>query len=117
MIFGTCLIETCVVDAHLKLSIGLRDDHGIGQPLRVMHLPYEASVEQLLNFFTNEVLLLNGLLPGPLLDWFGIGVDLQIVLNHIPRDPSHLQWLPGKYVDISPEECDEREFLFVVQII
>jgi hypothetical protein len=82
----------------------------------VVDLPYEASVEQLLRFFTNEVLPLNGLLLGPLLDRSSIGVDLQMVLNHLPRDPRHLRWLPGKHVDISPEEGDEREFLFAVQI-
>jgi hypothetical protein len=63
MVFVTCLVETCVVDAHPKLLIGLRDDHKIGQPLRVVDLPYEASIKQVLDFFTDEVLLLNGLLP------------------------------------------------------
>jgi hypothetical protein len=64
-IFRTCLVETCVVDAHLKLPVGLQDDHRIGQPPRVVDLLYEA-IEQLLDFFTDEVLLLNRLLPGPL---------------------------------------------------
>jgi hypothetical protein len=82
----------------------------------VVDLPFEASVEQLFDFFTDEVLPLNGLLLGPLLDRSGIGVDLQMVLNHLPRDPRHLGWLPGKHVDISPEEGDEHEFLFAVQI-
>jgi hypothetical protein len=72
----------------------------------VVHLLYEASVEQLLNFFMDEVLPLNGLLPGPLLDWSGVRVNLQMVLNHLPRDPRHLRWLPGKHVDISLEEGD-----------
>jgi hypothetical protein len=39
-----------------------------------------------------------------------------MVLNHLPWDPRHLRRLPGKHVDISPEEGDEREFLFAVQI-
>jgi hypothetical protein len=56
----------------------------------VVDLPYEVSVEQILDFFTDEVLPLNELLPGPLLDWPGIGVNLQMVLNHLPRDPMHL---------------------------
>jgi hypothetical protein len=115
-IFVTCLIETCVVDAHLKLSVGLRDDHRIGQPPGVVHLPYEASVEQRFDFFMDEVLPLNGLLLGPLLDRSGVGIDLQMVLNHLPRDQRHLRRLPGKHVDMSPEEGDEREFLSVVQI-
>jgi hypothetical protein len=82
----------------------------------VVDLPYEARVEQLLDFFTDEVLPLNGLLLGPLLDWSGIEVDLQMVLNNLPRDPSHLRRLPGKHVNISPEKNDEREFLFAVQV-
>jgi hypothetical protein len=39
-----------------------------------------------------------------------------MVLNHLPRDPRHLRWLSSKHVHISPEEGDEREFLFAVQI-
>jgi hypothetical protein len=89
-VFGTCLVETCVVDTHLKLPIGLRDDHRIDQSPRVVDLPYEANVEQLFDFFTDEVLPLNDLLLGPLLDWSGIGVNLQMVPNHLPRDPMHL---------------------------
>jgi hypothetical protein len=80
----------------------------------VVVLPYEASVEQLLDFFTDEVLPLNGLLPRPLLDWSGVGVNLHMVLNHLPRDPRHLRWLPGKHIDISLEEGDEHEFLFTI---
>jgi hypothetical protein len=64
----------------------------------------------------DEVLPLNRLLSGPLLDWSGVGVDLPMVLNHLPRDPRHLRWLPSKHVDVIPEEGDEREFLLAVQI-
>jgi hypothetical protein len=64
----------------------------------------------------DKVLPLYGLLSRLLLDWSGIGVDLQMVLNHLPRDLRHLRWLPGKHVYISPEEGDEHEFLFAVQI-
>jgi hypothetical protein len=39
-----------------------------------------------------------------------------MVLNHLPGDPRHLRWLPGKHAHISLEEGGEREFLFVVQI-
>jgi hypothetical protein len=82
----------------------------------VVDLLYEASVGQLFDFFTDEVLPLYGLLPRPLLDRSGVGVDLQMVLNHLPRDPRHLRQLPRKHVDTSPEEGDEREFLFAIQI-
>jgi hypothetical protein len=75
-IFGTCLVETCVVDAHPKLPIGLRKDHRIGQPPGVVDLPYEASIEHLFYFFMDEVLPLKRLLSGPLLYQSGIRVDL-----------------------------------------
>jgi hypothetical protein len=55
-----------------------------------MDLPYEADVEQLLDFFMDEVLPPNGLLPGLLLYWLDVGVDIQMVLDHLPRDPGHL---------------------------
>jgi hypothetical protein len=74
------------------------------------------NIEQLLDFFMDEVLPLNGLLPGPLLHRPDIGVDLQMVLHHLPIDLGHLRWSPGKHVNISLEEGDEREFLFVTQI-
>jgi hypothetical protein len=113
-VFGTCLVETRVVDAHPKLPAGLRDDNRVGQPPGVVDLPYEAGLKQLLDFFTDKVLPLNELLPRLLLDQSGVGVDLQMVLDHLPRDPGHLRWLPCKHIRVSPEEGDEREFLFAV---
>jgi hypothetical protein len=82
-IFVTCLVETSVVDAHPKLSAGLGDNNRVGQP-------DEAGVEQLLDLFTDEVLPLNGLFSGLLLDRSGVRVDLQMVLNHLHGDPGHL---------------------------
>jgi hypothetical protein len=73
-----------------EVSRWLGDDNRVGQPPKVVDLPYEASVEQLLEFFTDEVLSFNGLLLGLLLHRPGVGVDLQMVLNHLPRDPRHL---------------------------
>jgi hypothetical protein len=67
MIFGACSVETGIVDAHLTLSTNLGDDNKVGQPPWVVDLPYEANIEQLLDFFTDEVLSLNGLLSGLLL--------------------------------------------------
>jgi hypothetical protein len=90
MIFRTSLAETSVVDAHPKLPAGLGNDNRVGQPPRVVDLLDEAGVEQLLDLFTNEVLPLNELLSGLLLDRSGVRVDLQIVLNHLPRDLGHL---------------------------
>jgi hypothetical protein len=80
----------------------------------VVDLPDEANIKQLLNLLSNKILPLNGLLLELLLDWPSIWVDLQMVLNHLPRDPRHLRRLPGKHVHIILEEGDEHEFLFTV---
>jgi hypothetical protein len=82
----------------------------------MMNLFYEAGVQQLPNLLSDEVLPLNGLSPRLLTHRFGIRVDLQMVLDHLPGDPGHLRWLPCEHVVIFLEEGDEREFLFFLQI-
>jgi hypothetical protein len=82
----------------------------------VVDLPNEASIKQLLNLLSAKILPLYGLLLGLLLDWPNVRVDLHMVLNHLPRDPRHLQRLPGKHIHISSEEGDECKFLFAIQI-
>jgi hypothetical protein len=89
-VFWTCLIKIGVVDAHPKLPFSLRDDDRIGQPHRVVDLFDEARLQQLADLFTDEVLPLNGLLSWLLSHRLGVGADLQMVLNHLPRDPGHL---------------------------
>jgi len=86
----TCLVEVGVVDAHPKLPVRLGDDDGIGQPLGVVDLLDEVSVQQFVYLFTDEVLPLHGLLLWLLTHRFCVRVDLQLVLNHFPRDPRHL---------------------------
>jgi hypothetical protein len=79
-VFWTCLIEVGVVDAQLKLPVGLWDDDRIGQPLGVVDLFDEASMQQLADLFTDEVLPLDGLLVWLLSQRRGAGVDLQMML-------------------------------------
>jgi hypothetical protein len=52
----------------MKLLADLWNDNRVGQPPWVVDLPDKASVEQLFDLFTDEVLSLNGLLLGLLLD-------------------------------------------------
>jgi hypothetical protein len=73
-VLGAWLIETSVLDAHVKLPAINGDNDRVGQPPWVVDLPDEIGVVQLLDFFTNEVLSLNRLLSGLLLHRPGIGV-------------------------------------------
>jgi hypothetical protein len=52
-----------------------------------MDLFDEASVQQLPDLLTDEVLPLNGLSPRLLTHRFGVRVDLQMVLDHLPGIP------------------------------
>jgi hypothetical protein len=115
-VLGIGLIEVGVVDAHPKLPVCLRNDDWIGQPYWVMDLFDEANVQQLLDLLTDEILPLDGLSPRLLTHRFGVRVDLQMVLDHLPVDPRHLRRFPCEYVGICLEEGDERKFLFLLQI-
>jgi hypothetical protein len=81
-----------------------------------MDLFDEASAQQLPDLLTDEILPLNGLSPRLLTHRFGVRVDLQMVLDHLPGDPRHLRRFPCEYVGICLEEGDERDFLFLLQI-
>jgi hypothetical protein len=115
-VLGIGLIEVGVVDAHPKLPVSLGDDDWIGQPYWVMDLFDEASVQQLPDLLRDEVLPLNGLSLRLLTHRFGVRVDLQMVLDHLPGDPRHLRRCPCEYFGICLEEGDERKFLFLLQI-
>jgi hypothetical protein len=55
-----------------------------------MDLLDEASVEELADLLSDEALPLHRLLPWLLSYRLGVWLDLQMVLNHCPRDPRHL---------------------------
>jgi hypothetical protein len=42
-------------------------------------------------------------------------IDVEGMLNQLPRHPWHVHWLPHEDVAVSPEEVDERVFLFGVE--
>ena len=44
-VFWTCLVEVCIVDANLPLSIGLFDHDDICKPVRIVHFPDELGCE------------------------------------------------------------------------
>jgi hypothetical protein len=65
-----------------------------------MDLFDKAGVKQLPDLLTDEVLPLNGLSLRLLAHRPGVGVNLQMVLNHLPGDPRYLRWFPCEIVDI-----------------
>ena len=76
----------------------------------------ESSVEELADLLADKLLALWRLPPDLLLHWSGVRMHGQMMLDHLPRDPGHVGRLPGKHVYVSPEEGDERAFLFAAQV-
>src|SRR3954466_656809 len=68
-----------------------------------------------LDLFCDELLALHRLLPDSLLDGPRMRTDGEVVLTHFPGNAGDVRWLPGKHIDIRPQESNERAFLFGVE--
>jgi hypothetical protein len=110
------LVEVGVVDAHPPLvRVLLADEDGVGEPLRMEDFFDEAGRESFGEFLldgvpsvvgeTAEVLSLGG----------SFRIDVEGMLDQLPGHPWHVSWLPREDVAVSPEEVDERIFLFGVE--
>src|SRR3954471_13898362 len=75
----------------------------------------EACRFQLLDLFCDELLALHRLLPDSLLDGPRVRTDGEVVLNCFPGNAGDVRWLPGKHIDIRPQESNEHAFLFGVE--
>src|SRR3990170_572957 len=68
-----------------------------------------------LDIFCNELLPLQGLFLDFLLDRSGMWADSKVVLDYLPGNTGDIRWLPGKHIDIRPQEGNERAFLSVIE--
>ena len=79
------------------------------------HLVLYSQLVEFLDLFGNELLLLQGLLSDFLLDGPGMWVDNKVVIDYLPGNTWDIRWLPGKHIDIHPQEGNDRAFLFVIE--
>lgn len=91
----------------------LLDKDGVGNPRRVVYLPYESGRQKLPDLFADGLVLFFIKTSEPMGDRPGHRLDVQIVLGDLPWDSKHICRLPGKDVTVVPEEDDERTFLLV----
>lgn len=75
----------------------------------------EASLSEMPNLGSDEVFTLRGLPSRFLPHWTDGGVDLQLVLYHLPWYPPHVSRVPCEDIRIDAEEGEELEFLFVTE--
>jgi hypothetical protein len=105
-----------VVDAHPPLvRVLLADEDGVGEPLRMEDFSDEASREWFGEFLLDGVPSVGGEAAEVLSLWGSFRVDVECMLDQIPGHPWHVRWFPRKDVSVSPEEADERVFLFRVE--
>ena len=57
-ILGTSLVQINKVDTHPPLPISLLNQHNICHPLKVLDLPYVASIQELLSLFSDDEMLI-----------------------------------------------------------
>src|SRR3990170_6959104 len=76
---------------------------------------YQTSCLKFLDLFSNKLLPLQSLLSNLLLDGPGMRADNKVVLDYLPGNTGDIRWLPGKHIDIRPQEGNECAFLFVVK--
>ena len=81
----------------------------------MQHSSDQTSCLKLLDVLGNELLPLEGLLANFLLDGSGMWADSKVVLDYLPGNTGDIRWLPGKHIDIRPQEGNERAFLFVIK--
>ena len=79
------------------------------------HSSDKACCFQFLDFFCDEFLALHCLFPDFLLDGPRMRTDGKVVLNYFPGNTGDVRRLPCKYVDVRPQESNERAFLFRVE--
>ena len=81
----------------------------------VQHSSDQTSCLKFLDLLYNEQLPLQGLLLNFLLDKLGMWADNKVVLDYLPRNTGDIQSLPGKNINICPQEGNKRAFLFVIE--
>src|SRR4051812_37184627 len=79
------------------------------------HSSYQTRYFQFSDLLCNELLPFQSLLSDLLLDGLCMRTDSKVVLNHLPGNSGDVGCLPCKYIDIRPQEGEERVFLFVVK--
>ena len=50
-----------------------------------------------------------------LLERLGMWADSKVALDYLPRSTGDIRWLPGKHIDIRPQEGNKHAFLFVIR--
>ena len=75
----------------------------------------QTSCFKFLDLLCNELLSFQRLLPNLLFDGSGMWADSKVVLDYLPGNTWDIRWLPGKHIDIRPQEGNERAFLFAIE--
>lgn len=79
-ILGTQFVEICEVDADSPFPILLLHHYYIGQLFWILYFPYEPGVEQVLDFFVDDLVPIWGEFPSLLPDGWILGIYLSLCM-------------------------------------
>jgi hypothetical protein len=74
----------------------------------------ESSREEFSYFPFDSLPFIRGKTAKSLLLWYSLWIHIKTMLDQLFGHPWPIRWFPCEYVSVSPQEADEREFLFAV---
>ena len=101
-VFRASSIEITVVDADPYLPVLLEDGNDISNLIWMLFFPYEATCNELMDFSLNSFHNIWAKLTLLLLDWLGVGLDVQTVHGDL--------WIESGHVFVAP--CEDVYILF-----
>ena len=82
----------------------------------MIHLFDKSGCKKPCNFYPNRLLFVASETSKLLLDRFGLAVDIQGVLDQVPRYTGHVGRFPCEHIHVAPQKHDERVFLFGIKV-
>ena len=109
------LVEIGIIDTHSPFFILFQYKDGINYPLWVDYFFNESCREEFSYFPFDSLPFIRGKTTKMLFLGYSLWEHIKAMLDQLLGHPWHIRWFPCEYVSVSPQEADEREFLFVTQ--
>jgi hypothetical protein len=115
VILRAMLVEIGIIDTHSPFFILFQYKNRVSYPLWVDYFFNESSRDEFSYFPFDSLPFIRGKTTKSLLLWYSLWIHIKTMLDQLLGHPWHIRWFPFEYVSVSPQETDEREFLFVIQ--
>jgi len=104
-VFREGRIEIVVVNTDLDFSILFKNGDNVGDPIRVLFLPYKTACDKFMNFSFNSSHIIQVKSSLLLLDWLDVRLNVQTMHSYLWIKSGHIFVILCKDVDILSYEC------------